>query len=88
MGGKVIFGVLSCEMETRGRIGKDRDRFVRININDGVAALPGCDKGPGMSCRLGASAVRVARERVALPGFRELCGLGKDAAETISFLHQ
>lgn len=87
MGGRVIFELLSCEQESRGWLG-GRDRFVRININDGVTAIPGCDTGPGRSCRLSAFKARVKRKGDEVGDFREMCGLGNDAAERITFLHQ
>lgn len=87
MGGRIIFEVLSCDSESRGWLG-GRDRFVRININDGVTALPGCDTGPGKSCRLSAFQARVARKGIEVGAFREMCGLGSDAPERITFLRQ
>lgn len=87
MGGRVIFELLSCDTETRGWLG-GRDHFVRININDGVTALPGCDTGPGKSCRLSAFVARVQRKGIEVGDFRDMCGLGPDAAERITFLHQ
>ena len=79
--------VLSCAAKTRGWLG-GRDRFVRVNINDGVTALPGCDTGPGKSCRLSAFAARVRRKGIEVGGFREMCGLGEDVADRITFLRQ
>lgn len=87
MGGRTIFELLSCNTPTRGYLG-GRDRFVRIHINDGVTALPGCDTGPGKSCRLSAFVARVKRKGIEVGDFGEMCGLGKDAAKRITFLHQ
>lgn len=85
MGGRIIFEVMSCEQETRGWLG-GRDRFVRININDGVTPLPGCDTGPGRSCRLSAFAARIKRKGDEVGDFREMCGLDEDAPDHITFL--
>ncbi|KAF2017465.1 phosphoglycerate mutase-like protein [Aaosphaeria arxii CBS 175.79] len=86
MGGRITLEVMSCAVETQGHVGKDN--FVRININDGVTAIPGCDKGPGRSCRLSGFAAKVRRKGVEVGDFREMCGLPEDAAGRITFLHQ
>jgi len=62
--------------------------FVRINVNDGIVALPGCEDGPGRSCSLSAFSERVDRRGEELGDFRQLCGLDEDAPERITFLHQ
>jgi acid phosphatase len=88
MGGRIIFEVMACQMETRGWLG-GRDRFVRININDGITALPGCDTGPGKSCRLSAFAARIKRKGDEVGDFKEMCGLeGPTVPDSITFLHQ
>lgn len=86
MGGRIILELMSCSVETQGHIG--RDRFVRINLNDGVMAIPGCDKGPGRSCRLSGFVARVKRKGLEVGSFREMCGLEEGSAERITFLHQ
>jgi acid phosphatase len=86
MGGRIVFEVMSCPQETRGWLG-GRDRFVRIIINDGVTALPGCDTGPGRSCRLSAFAARMKRKGDEVGDFREMCGLDEGAPDHITFLH-
>ncbi|KAF2745937.1 phosphoglycerate mutase-like protein [Sporormia fimetaria CBS 119925] len=87
MGGRIIFEVLSCHAETRGWLG-GRDRFVRININDGITALPGCDTGPGKSCRLSAFVARVLRKGLEVGDYREMCGLDSSAPDSLTFLRQ
>ena len=63
--------------------------FVRININDGVVALPGCsNSGPGSSCPLDEFLAHVRRRGEEVGDFKELCGLGPDAPGRITFLHQ
>ncbi|KAI9823486.1 MAG: acid phosphatase pho5 [Thelocarpon impressellum] len=80
MGGRLIFERLSCA----GR----REPFVRINVNDGVVTMPGCASGPGRSCPLDEFMKLVAERGVQAGDFREVCGLGKDAAGEVTFLHQ
>ena len=67
---------------------RDSGRYVRININDGIVALPGCDSGVGSSCPLAEFIRHVQRRGQEIGDFREVCGLSKDAAEKITFLHQ
>jgi hypothetical protein len=84
MGGRVIFELLSCHVkDTPGP-----ERFVRLNINDGITALPDCNSGPGRSCPLGQFAARTKKRGTEVGDFRELCGLGGDAKHRIEFLHQ
>lgn len=64
------------------------DYFVRININDGIVALPGCDSGPGSSCPLANFMHHVKLRGEHLGDFRQLCGLDEGAADHITFLHQ
>ena len=80
MGGRIIFELLSC--------GQKQERFVRININDGVTAIPGCDDGPGSSCLLESFEERVKRKGEEVGDFKEVCGLGEDAPDKITFLRQ
>ena len=63
--------------------------FVRININDGMVALPGCsNSGPGSSCPLDEFLTHVRKRGEEVGDFKELCGLGPDAPGRITFLHQ
>lgn len=63
--------------------------FVRININDGIVALPGCsNSGPGSSCPLDEFLAHVKRRGEEVGEFRELCGLEPGAPGRITFLHQ
>ena len=63
--------------------------FVRININDGIVALPSCsNSGPGSSCPLEEFLAHVRRRGEEVGDFRELCGLGPEAPDRITFLHQ
>ncbi|KAI4163546.1 MAG: hypothetical protein LQ342_002818 [Letrouitia transgressa] len=65
-----------------------KSSFVRININDGVVALPGCANGPGSSCAVEDFAAFVRKRGEEIGGFRETCGLGRNASARITFLHQ
>ena len=63
--------------------------FIRININDGIVALPSCsNSGPGSSCPLEEFLAHVRRRGEEVGDFRELCGLGPGAPDRITFLHQ
>jgi acid phosphatase len=84
MGGRIIFELLACE----GEGVEGRERFVRLNINDGITALPDCHSGPGESCPLEQFAARTKRRGMEVGDFRQLCGLGGDEAGEITFLRQ
>ncbi|KAL0260462.1 hypothetical protein SLS55_004151 [Diplodia seriata] len=83
MGGRITFERLSCpESES------PTQAYVRININDGVVPMPGCDSGPGRSCPLPEFAAKIKNRGVELGDFRAKCGLGDDMPDRITFLHQ
>lgn len=85
MGGRTIFELLSCKSSDGTT---DPRKYVRININDGITAIPSCDSGPGRSCPLEEFAARTKRKGEEVGDFREKCGLGEDAADRITFLRQ
>lgn len=95
MGGRVLFEMLACgsssssssSSEKRAPV-KEEAIFVRINVNDGIVALPGCRDGPGESCALERFLEMVKTRGEEVGDFREVCGLGPDAADRITFLHQ
>ena len=66
------------------------EEFVRVNVNDGIVALPGCESGPGSSCPLNEFLARVEKRGKEVGDFRDVCGLGKNGSdkEGIDFLHQ
>ena len=80
MGGRIILELLSCD--------EAEEKFVRLNINDGITALPDCQTGPGKSCPLSAFAARTKKRGEDAGDFAELCGLDEGAADRITFLHQ
>lgn len=84
MGGRTIFELLSCKTKDD----TEPTKYVRVNINDGITALPDCQTGPGRSCQLDVFVERTARKGQEVGDFRERCGLGKDAADRITFLQQ
>ncbi|KAH9864973.1 hypothetical protein IAQ61_008919 [Plenodomus lingam] len=84
MGGRIIFELLSCDI--RDRAGPQK--FVRLNINDGITAIPDCNSGPGKSCPLAQFAERTRKRGVEVGNFKEVCGLEEDAADRITFLCQ
>ncbi|KAJ4297570.1 hypothetical protein N0V90_005463 [Kalmusia sp. IMI 367209] len=85
MGGRTIFELLSCKAKSDLEAPR---RYVRININDGITALPECDSGPGKSCPLEEFAARTRKKGREVGDFRERCGLGNNAADRITFLYQ
>ena len=103
MNGRVIFEYLECDdprlalsdggrqippppLEKRGE--DRRSTFIRININDGIVAIPDCTSGPGSSCPLEDFLALVRRRGEEIGDFKELCGLGADDADRITFLRQ
>jgi hypothetical protein len=58
MGGRIIFGQLSCSADVQS----SPEQFVRLNINDGITAIPDCDNEPGKSCPLADFAAWTKRE--------------------------
>jgi len=83
MGGRVILERLARKVDSP----KQR-HYVRININDAIVPIPGCDSGPGQSCRLDLFTDLVDKRRHQLADFRQLCGLSEDTPDRITFLHQ
>jgi acid phosphatase len=83
MGGRTIFERLACRTSD-----SDSQIFVRINVNDGIVALPGCEQGPGSSCPLADFQARIAARGAELGDFREKCGLDMHAPDRITFLRQ
>ena len=63
-------------------------QFVRININDGIVAVPGCTDGPGSSCPLEKFLEQVQRRLRDAGDFKKVCGLPDDSPDGISFFHQ
>jgi len=100
MGGRVILERLACPAPQRCWDNSPfypnhvyceptHDEYhVRINVNDAIVGIPGCQAGPGSSCPLDAFVARVEALGWRAGDFREVCGLGEDAAAGISFLHQ
>jgi len=98
MSGRIIFELLSCEPATTVILelsegGKQQSshqqqaHFVRINVDNGIVALPGCEQGPGSSCPLEALLRFVRRKGDEVGRFGEVCGLEEGAAKGITFLH-
>ena len=100
MGGRILFERLACPAPESCWAHNEmyphmiycdppsEDHFVRLVVNDGVVAVPGCEAGPGRSCGLAdwVERVRVRGEEVG--DFGEVCGLREGSKEGISFLHQ
>lgn len=62
--------------------------YVRVNINDGIVAIPGCDDGPGGACELSQFTRRIENRGRDVGGFAELCGLEEELPRSLTFLHQ
>ena len=100
MGGRLIFERLSCQQPHECWSNAPfypnhvyceppkYDYYVRINVNDGIVALPGCDSGPGSSCSLGEFLERARRRGKEIEKFGDICGLEDGAPDRITFLHQ
>ncbi|KAI5809992.1 histidine phosphatase superfamily [Peziza echinospora] len=84
MGGRFVFERMTCSANKKA----DRGVFVRININDGIVALPGCESGPGKSCPLDQFMEYIAKQGRIGGDFRETCGLPSDVADRPTFLRQ
>ncbi|WPG97772.1 Hypothetical protein R9X50_00055300 [Acrodontium crateriforme] len=66
----------------------ERDEyFVRVNVNDGIIALPECKSGPGQSCPL-SEFVGLMENKKDAGSFANACGLNDDVPERITFLKQ
>ncbi|KAI9682517.1 MAG: acid phosphatase pho5 [Trizodia sp. TS-e1964] len=76
MGGRLIFERLSCKAGA----------FVRVNINDGIVPLPGCNGGPGGSCPLEEWVKAVEKRELGIKKFGDACGV--DGKGEVEFLHQ
>lgn len=64
------------------------DVYVRLNVNDGIMAIPWCEPGPAGSCEIDAFMWKVRRKGEEVRDFAEVCGLADDAPKKITFLHQ
>ena len=85
MGGRIIFERLSCAAPQHCWSNAPfypnhvycepakEEVFVRLNVNDGIVALPGCDGGPSQSCPLEKFLERVKRRGEEVPELVELC---------------
>lgn len=88
MSGRLIFELLSCPADHPHHPQHRHRKFVRLNINDGIVALPHCASGPGSSCPLEEFLAHVKRRGMEAGDFRKTCGLGDNSTAAISFLHQ
>lgn len=84
MGGRILFERLTCSTEDS----KDKEVYVRLNVNDGIVALEGCSDGPGSSCSLEGFLDHVKRRGEIGGDFRKTCGLAEDAPDRLTFLRQ
>ena len=87
MGGRIILELLSCKTHTSAGV-EGGEKFVRLNINDGITALPDCQNGPGRSCPLEDFVARTKKKGEQAGDFVEVCGLEDGAKDRITFLHQ
>ncbi|KIW09460.1 uncharacterized protein PV09_00340 [Verruconis gallopava] len=84
MGGRVIFERILCP--ARGGTAASAP-FVRINVNDGVVRIPGCDSGAAL-CPLDDFVARTRRFQEEAGEFKAVCGLSDEAPDRITFLEQ
>ena len=85
MGGRVTLERMTCS-PTDG-VSDMSTTFLRVNINDKIVPLPYCNSGPGLSCPLEEFFSHVARRRIEVGEFGEVCGLDDDVGR-ITFLRQ
>lgn len=99
MGGRIIFERLSCPGQrncwytnpmypNHVYCEQKNETYVRVNVNDGIVAIPDCEDGPGSSCGLEDFVERVRVRGEHAGDFGKVCGLDKEAPKSISFLHQ
>lgn len=91
MNGRIIFERLTCSGSLQSLSNANTDaseQFVRINVNDGIVAFPGCSSGPGSSCPLQGFLTLIRRRGKKIGDYRQICGLDEDAPARITFLHQ
>lgn len=53
-----------------------------------IVALPFCASGPGSSCPLDEILALVRKRDGEITDFKEVCGIGDEAADTVTVLHQ
>jgi len=85
MGGRVVFERLVCNTDTNQN---SKGIFIRLNVNDGIVAIPGCATGPGLTCPLKAFLGMLDEKLVEAGNFAELCEIDPNAPKHIDFLHQ
>ncbi|KAF2669209.1 multiple inositol polyphosphate phosphatase [Microthyrium microscopicum] len=84
MGGRLVIESLVCQSGPQ----TEKKQYVRLNVNDGMVAMPGCTGGPGKSCPLN-EFLELIRSKLSKAGdFKKTCGLPDDAPDHISFLQQ
>ncbi|KAL8958149.1 MAG: hypothetical protein Q9193_004735, partial [Seirophora villosa] len=90
MNGRIIFERLTCNSASLNTSkggadsGAAMEHFIRINVNDGIVALPTCASGPGSSCPLKDFLTLVRRRGEEVGDFRTTCGLDADAPGRIT----
>ncbi|KAL2820058.1 histidine phosphatase superfamily [Aspergillus granulosus] len=86
MGGRTILERMTCSTTNHGAETGEQE-FIRVNINDKIMPLPYCNSGPGSSCPLKEFIDHVARRKLEVGDFGEVCGLDGDVGQ-ITFLHK
>ena len=86
MMGRLIVELMSCSAD--GHNEDSVKKFVRIDINDGVTAIPLCQSGPAGSCPLEDFLRFVETGRKEAGSFSNVCKLDSSGGEEITFLHQ
>lgn len=61
---------------------------MRVNVNDGIVPIPGCDHGRGRACPLADFSERVKERGEKAGDFAGKCGLPEGVPDRIDFLHQ
>ncbi|KAI9670912.1 MAG: acid phosphatase pho5 [Caeruleum heppii] len=94
MGGRVIFERLTCPSSSSSSLSSSsttsstsKNTYIRINVNDGIVALPQCDSGPGKSCPLNEFLEVVRRRGEEVGDFGEILDSAwKDGSDIVAEL--
>jgi acid phosphatase len=84
MGGRVIFERIRCPQHETSQ---SSTIFVRVNVNDGIVAIPDCDVREGL-CPLDEFVALLRRYEQQTGDFRTVCNVPDHLPDHITFLHQ
>lgn len=101
MGGRIILERIACPAPQHCYINElypnheycdppRNETYVRLDINDGIIPIPGCEsiRGPNGSCLLEDFLTAFNQHRQGIPSFGDVCGAPDGSPKGITFLHQ